>query len=63
MKRLLVSCRSSLVGIIIYKYTKHCKYLEAYLHQTQTYLQASKLVKHMRTCLHQHKSYLKWLVQ
>ncbi len=34
--------------MILYKCTKHYNYLQAYLRQTQTYLQARKLLKH--TC-------------
>ncbi len=35
--------------IIIYKCTKHCNYLPTHLHEIQTYLQSSKLLKHVCT--------------
>ncbi len=36
MKRLLVKIRSSLLLIIIYKFTKHCNYLQVYWQNIQT---------------------------
>jgi hypothetical protein len=39
-KRLPVRIRLSLIVTIIYRCTNHYNYLQAYLHQTQIYLQA-----------------------
>jgi hypothetical protein len=51
---MLVSFRSSLLVAIIFKCTKHYNYLQAYLQQTQTFLQALNLLK---THLNKQKSY------
>ncbi len=45
MKRLVVKIESSLLLTIIYKYTKHYNYLQAYLPKLQAYLQKQKLSK------------------
>ncbi len=37
-----VRIRSSLLVTIIYNFPKHYNYLQAHIHQTQTYLQVQK---------------------
>jgi hypothetical protein len=39
VQRLVVRIRPSLLVMIIFRFTKHYNYLQAYLHSTQTYLQ------------------------
>jgi hypothetical protein len=49
MKRLLVNIKSSLLLKTIYECSKHYNYLQTDLHLIETNLQASKLLKHVRT--------------
>ncbi len=57
-KRLLVRIRSSLLVTIIYNFAKHNNYLQAHLHQTQTYLQIQELLKHIYKYLRKYLSIL-----